>query len=52
MKSEGNTQAIIVPKDSAFKTPADLKGKRVASGKGASAHNLLVAVLEKAGLSW
>ncbi|RQH14274.1 aliphatic sulfonate ABC transporter substrate-binding protein [Bradyrhizobium sp. RP6] len=52
VKSEGNTQAIIVPKHSAIKTLADLKGKRVAFGKGSSAHNLLVAALEKAGLSW
>jgi len=52
VKSDGNTQAIIVPKDSPIKTIADLKGKRVAFGKGSSAHNLLVAALEKAGLSW
>jgi sulfonate transport system substrate-binding protein len=52
VKSEGNTQAIIVPKDSPITTLADLKGKRVAFGKGSSAHNLLVAALEKAGLTW
>ena len=52
VKSDGNNQAIIVPKDSPIKTLADLKGKRVAFGKGSSAHNLLVAALEKAGLSW
>ncbi|MGY8636561.1 aliphatic sulfonate ABC transporter substrate-binding protein [Bradyrhizobium sp. 14AA] len=52
VKSDGNTQAIVVPKDSLIKTLADLKGKRVAFGKGSSAHNLLVASLEKAGLSW
>ncbi|MDH2342799.1 aliphatic sulfonate ABC transporter substrate-binding protein [Bradyrhizobium sp. SSUT77] len=52
VKSEGNNQAIIVPKDSPIKSLADLKGKRVAFGKGSSAHNLLVAALEKAGLSW
>jgi sulfonate transport system substrate-binding protein len=52
VKSEGDTQAIIVPKDSPIKSLADLKGKRVAFGKGSSAHNLLVAALEKAGLSW
>ncbi len=52
VKSEGTTQAIIVPQDSPIKTLADLKGKRVAFGKGSSAHNLLVAALEKAGLSW
>src|SRR3984893_1104350 len=52
VKSEGNTQAIIVPQDSPIKTLADLKGKRIAFGKGSSAHNLLVAALEKAGLTW
>jgi sulfonate transport system substrate-binding protein len=52
VKSDGNTQAIIVPQDSPIKTLADLKGKRIAFGKGSSAHNLLVAALEKAGLSW
>jgi sulfonate transport system substrate-binding protein len=52
VKSEGNTQAIIVPQDSPIKTLADLRGKRVAFGKGSSAHNLLIAALEKAGLSW
>lgn len=52
VKSEGDNQAIIVPKDSPIRTLADLKGKRVAFGKGSSAHNLLVVSLEKAGLSW
>jgi sulfonate transport system substrate-binding protein len=52
VKSDGNTQAIIVPRDSPIKTLADLRGKRVAFGKGSSAHNLLVAALEKAGLTW
>jgi sulfonate transport system substrate-binding protein len=52
VKSEGNTQAIVVPQHSPIKTLADLKGKRIAFGKGSSAHNLLVAALEKAGLNW
>jgi sulfonate transport system substrate-binding protein len=52
VKQPGTTQAIIVPQDSPIKTLADLKGKRVAFGKGSSAHNLLVAALEKAGLTW
>ncbi len=52
VKQQGNTQAIIVPQDSPIRTLADLRGKRVAFGKGSSAHNLLVAALEKAGLSW
>ncbi|HEX9470626.1 MAG TPA: aliphatic sulfonate ABC transporter substrate-binding protein [Bradyrhizobium sp.] len=52
VKSDGNTQAIVVPHDSPIVTLADLRGKRVAFGKGSSAHNLLVAALEKAGLTW
>src|SRR5580692_6248581 len=52
VKQDGNTQAIIVPKDSPIKTLADLRGKRVAFGRGSSAHNLLVAALEKAGIAW
>lgn len=52
VKQDGNTQAIIVPKDSPIKTLADLKGKRIAFGKGSSAHNLLVAALEKANIAW
>ena len=52
VKQNGSSQAIIVPKDSPIRTLVDLKGKRVAFGKGSSAHNLLVAALEKAGLSW
>ena len=50
--SRGNNQAILVPQDSPIKTLADLKGKRIAFGKGSSAHNLLVAALEKAGVAW
>jgi sulfonate transport system substrate-binding protein len=52
VKQDGSTQAIVVPQDSPIRTLADLKGRRVAFGKGSSAHNLLVAALEKAGLTW
>jgi sulfonate transport system substrate-binding protein len=52
VKQNGNTQAIVVPADSPIKTLADLKGKRIAFGKGSSAHNLLVAALEKADIAW
>jgi sulfonate transport system substrate-binding protein len=52
VKQEGKTQAIVVPNGSPIRTVADLKGKRVAFGKGSSAHNLLVAALEQAGLAW
>lgn len=43
--------AILVPKDSPIKTVADLKGKRVAFGKGSSSHALTVRALAHAGLS-
>jgi sulfonate transport system substrate-binding protein len=46
------SSAILVPKDSAIKTLADLKGKRVALQKGSSAQYLLVQAVEKAGLQW
>ena len=41
--------AILVPKDSAIKTVADLKGKKVAFNKGSNVHYLPVRALEKAG---
>lgn len=44
--------AILVPKSSPLKTVADLKGKRVALGKGSSSHNLTVQALALAGLSF
>jgi len=40
-------EALVVPKDSALKTVADLKGKRVALNKGSNVHYLLVRLLEK-----
>jgi len=52
VKQGGGTQAIIVRNDSPIKALADLKGKRIGFGKGSSAHNLLVATLEKAGIAW
>jgi sulfonate transport system substrate-binding protein len=52
VKQDGNTQAIIVPHDSPILTLADLRGRRIAFARGSSAHNLLVAALEKAGLAW
>jgi len=52
VKSDGNNQAIIVPNNSPIRTVADLRGKRIAFGKGSSAHNLLVTALENAGIAW
>jgi sulfonate transport system substrate-binding protein len=40
-------EALVVPRDSALKTVADLKGKRVALNKGSNVHYLLVKLLEK-----
>jgi sulfonate transport system substrate-binding protein len=44
--------AIIVKPESAIRTLADLKGKRVAFTKGSSANNLTVVAVEKAGLAF
>lgn len=41
----------IVAKDPAIRTPADLKGRRVAGPKGTALHQLLAAALERARLS-
>src|ERR1700743_1540072 len=45
-------EAILVPKDSALKSVADLRGKKVALNKGSNVHYLLVRALEKAGLKY
>lgn len=46
------TEAILVAQNSAIKSVADLKGKRVALNKGSDVNYLLVAALENAGLSY
>ncbi len=45
-------QAILVPPGSTLQTLHDLKGKKVAFGRGSSAHNLTIAALEKADLTY
>ncbi len=50
--SRGFNQGIVVPDNSPIKTLADLKGKKVGFGKGSSAHNTIVAALEKVGLTY
>jgi sulfonate transport system substrate-binding protein len=45
-------EAIVVPKDSALRGVADLKGKKVALNKGSNVHYLLVKVLEANGLKY
>jgi sulfonate transport system substrate-binding protein len=47
-----NGQGILVPANSDIRTIAELKGKRVGFTKGTSAHNVVVATLEKAGLTY
>ena len=47
-----SAEAIVVPKDSAIKSVADLKGKKVALNKGSNVHYLLVKALEKAGIKY
>ena len=51
--SQGNvvSDAILVPKDSPIRTVADLRGKRVALGKGTSAHGQLLYSLRAAGMT-
>lgn len=50
--SKGIGSAIVVPKDSPIQSLADLKGKTVGFTKGSSAHNVIIAALEKAGLTY
>lgn len=52
LPSNGEGEAIFVKPDSPAQKIADLKGKKVGVGKGTSAHNLLVAALEKEGLAF
>ncbi len=50
--ARGYGQSIIVPSHSPIKSIAELKGKKVGVAKGSSAHNLLIAALESAGIDW
>jgi sulfonate transport system substrate-binding protein len=43
-------EAIVVPRDSAIKSVAELKGRKVALNKGSNVHYLLVKALERQGL--
>jgi sulfonate transport system substrate-binding protein len=52
LPGNGEGEAIVAKADSDIKSVADLKGRKVAVGKGTSAHNLLIAALERSGLSF
>ena len=52
VEAAGSGAAILVPPGSTLQTLADLKGKRVGFARASSAHNLTIAAVEKAGLSW
>ena len=47
-----NGQGILVPANSSIRTIVDLKGRRIGFAKGTSAHNVVIATLEKAGLTY
>lgn len=46
------SEAIVVPKGSALRSVAELKGRKVALNKGSNVHYLLVKALEKAGVDY
>ena len=46
------SEGVLVPKGSAIKSVADLKGKKVALNKGSNVHYFLVKLLQKHGLQY
>ena len=51
-EAAGSGSALLVAKDSPIQKLEDLKGKKVGFSKASSAHNLTIAALEKAGLTY
>ncbi|MDB5893701.1 MAG: sulfonate transporter substrate-binding protein, partial [Rhodoferax sp.] len=47
-----SAEAVLVHKDSAIKTVADLKGKKVVLNKGSNVHYFIVKLVEQAGLKY
>jgi sulfonate transport system substrate-binding protein len=47
----GSSTALLVRADSPIRTAADLRGKRIVTGRGSIGHYLLLRVLETAGLT-
>lgn len=50
-RSSGASTALLIPATSTVRTFADLKGRTIGTGKGSVGHFLVLAALEKAGLS-
>lgn len=50
--TNGDGLALLVPKGSPIHTIQDLKGKRIALQKASSAHNFLVQIVQRAGLTY
>jgi sulfonate transport system substrate-binding protein len=48
----GDGQAILVPQNSPIRSIQDLKGKRIAFQKASSAHNFVIQIVERAGLTY
>jgi sulfonate transport system substrate-binding protein len=46
------SEAVLVPKGSAIRTVAELKGKKVALNKGSNVHYFIAKLLEKHGLAY
>jgi sulfonate transport system substrate-binding protein len=49
IRQTGDGLAVLVPKDSAIKSFDELKGKKIATGRGSIGHQLILAALEKNG---
>jgi sulfonate transport system substrate-binding protein len=49
-KSGGSSTALLVRKGASYKGVADLRGKKIATGRGSIGHYLLLKLLEEAGL--
>jgi sulfonate transport system substrate-binding protein len=49
-RADGAVTALVVPRDSAIRIVADLKGKKIATLRGQTGHFLTLAALDKAGM--
>lgn len=49
IRQTGEGLAVLVPKDSAIRNFDDLKGKKIATGRGSIGHQLILAALESKG---